>query len=233
MAQQDRLTIAIASSLLLPLQEIEQSFEDINNCNIEFISAATGSLTSQILNGAPYDLFIGADLDYPNRLAKTGLTENPPAVALNGRVYFWSSSKVEKDELLWSLKNGTFKRISISNPDLAPFGRTARDWLIRKDAWNAIESSMVFGNSIGQVNHYIKLNTVEAAFSANSAAFSEALKSHGFWMAIEGPDIALVPYFYVILQKSKSKSMAQKFINFLSSEASLTLLRKYGFVIGE
>jgi len=230
---QDRLNIAIASSLLLPLQEIKEDFENTNNCNIEFISAATGSLTSQILNGAPYDLFIAADLDYPNRLVEAGLTVDVPAVALNGTVYFWSSSRVEKDELLFKLTKGTFERIAISNPELAPFGRTAMDWLIRKEAWEAVQSSLVFGNSVGQVNHYIKINTVNAAFSSNSAAFSQALQSEGFWIPIEGPDISYVPYFYVILRKSKSKSTAQGFINFLSSESSIALLRKYGFVIDE
>lgn len=140
---------------------------------------------------------------------------------------------MEIDELLIRLREGSFNRIAISNPDLAPFGETAKDWLIRNDAWESVQSSLIFGNSVGQVNHYIKINIIDAAFSSNSAAFSKELKSEGYWLPVEGADIALVPYFYAILAKSKSKLLAQKFIAFLNAESSIAVLRKYGFVIEE
>lgn len=230
---QDHLNIAVASSLLLPLQEIEIEFERKNNCEVEFISASSGSLTTQMLNGAPYDLFIAANLDYPTLLSEAELTTDDPLIALNGSVYFWSSVKVGKGELIEKLGSGDFNQVAISNPELAPFGQTARDWLIRNRIWDSLQSSLVFGNSVGQVNHYISLNSVDAAFSSNSAAFSGELKSEGFWTPVEGPDIALVPYFYVILKESDSKLMAQKFIDFLSDEMSLEILESYGFAIDE
>ena len=95
-----------------------------------------------------------------------------------------------------------------------------------------LHPSLVFGSSVGQVNHYISINAVDAAFSANSAAFSTELAS-GFWIPIEGSDIALVPYFYVILKESDSKLLAQKFIDFLRDEMPLEILESYGFVINE
>ncbi len=225
-----KLRVAIASSLLLPFQEIEQQFEAKHGIDLELISGSSGSLTTQIINRAPYDLFISANKDFPDRLFADGLSTMEPEVLFSGQVYFWSEKEIKTDLAIF-LAAGGFRRIAIANPELAPYGTTAKDWLIRKNLWGGIGSKLVFGNAIGQVNHYISTSTVDAAFSSNSAAFSDQLKGVGFWYPITGVDILLVPYFVVLMKSSTSESESKDFVTYLSGGEPKELLLQYGFVV--
>lgn len=227
-----KLRVAIASSLLLPFQEIEEQFEANYDIDIELISGSSGSLTTQIINGAPYDLFISANKDFPDRLFSEGLTTTEPDILFSGKVFFWSEKEINAD-ISTFLTNGEFRRVAIANPTLAPYGTTAKDWLERADLWGGIESKLVFGNAIGQVNHYIFTNAIDAAFTSNSAANSNQLKDKGYWYQVSGAEISLVPYFVVVVGTSESPSESDSFIKHLSTGKSKDLLVKYGFVVVE
>ncbi len=225
-----KLRVAIASSLLLPFQEIEEQFEAKHNIDIELISGSSGSLTTQIINGAPYDLFISANKDFPDRLFVEGLSTSEPEVLFSGQVYLWSEKEITT-EISQFIIEGDFRRIAIANPSLAPFGTTAKAWLVRADLWAGLKSKLVFGNAIGQVNHYVFTKAVDAAFSSNSAAYSDQLKGIGHWYPVSGADISLVPYFAVVLKSSDTQKSSNAFMDYLSGSESKDLLAKYGFVV--
>ncbi len=225
-----KLRVAIASSLLLPFQELEEQFETQNSIDIELISGSSGSLTTQILNGAPYDLFIAADKAFPDKLHTNELTLDEPKVLFSGQVYLWSRSDIT-NEIDTFLRDGDFRRIAIANPELAPYGTTVKDWLVRTNIWPQIESKMVYGNAISQVNHYIYTNVVDLAFSSNSAAYSQQLKVKGYWSKIEGAEIALVPYFYVLIKNTEQSQSINDFIDYVTDSQAMRVLRNYGFIV--
>jgi molybdate transport system substrate-binding protein len=219
--------VAIASSLLLPFQEIEDEFEKQNEIEIDLISGASGSLTTQILNGAPYDLFISADKAFPARLFTEGLTLKEPNELFSGQVYLWSKHEIKNDVSAF-LQSSNYRRIAIANPELAPYGKASKDWLIHFGIWTHIEPKLVFGNAISQINHYITTNVMDLAFSSNSAAYSDQLKNRGYWVKIN--DAALVPYFSVVIKSTNEPELANQFIDYLSGEKVGKVLSSYGFI---
>ena len=225
-----KLRVAVASSLLLPFQEIEAAYENGHGIEVDLISGSSGSLTTQILNGAPYDIFISANRIFPEKLFDQGLCLAEPGILFSGQVYLWSKSEIA-DDLPQYLRSPNYNRLAIANPGLAPFGATSKNWLDRIKIWSAVEFRLVIGNAISQVNHYIATNAVDLALTSNSAAYSSQLKDRGFWYSIAGPDIALVPYFMVIMASTKSPEATEGFHEFLNSEESLTILKSYGFII--
>lgn len=224
-----KLRVAVASSLLLPFQEIEQKFESDFGIEVDLISGSSGSLTTQVINGAPYDLFISANKEFPDRLFEDGLSRSEPQLLVNGQVYFWSRNELEKG-LESAIDAGSFQRIAVANPELAPYGNTAKDWMVRTNRWDALTPLLVFGNAIGQVNHYIFTNAVDGAFSSNSAAYSDQLKAKGYWYEISGADISLVPYFFVVVTGGDSAELTT-FIDFIANRESRALFERYGFIV--
>jgi len=222
-----KIRVAIASSLLLPFQEIETGFESLSDIDIELISGASGSLTTQILNGAPYDLLISANKSFPDRLFTEGLTENEPSELFSGQVYLWSRREI-KDSVSEYLLKGDFERIAIANPELAPYGSTAKDWMVRSGIWPEIESRLVYGNAISQVNHYISTNVVDVAFSSNSAAYSDQLKDRGYWLKVNGSTLA--PYYSVVIKSTNTPENVNQFIDYLSSVQARKVLSAFGFI---
>src|SRR5579863_4915433 len=149
------LKVAVAANLQGVIKVLGKDFKDNTGIEIEPIVGSSGNLTTQIKNGAPYDVFLSADMTFPENLYKEGFSTKAPEVYAYGSLVICSTSDIGFENWERVLMSGRIKKIAIANPAIAPYGKAAEEALKQKGIWNDIQSKMVQGESIAQVNTYI------------------------------------------------------------------------------
>ena len=224
------LRVAVAANLSVPLQELAAAYEAQTGQPVEVITASSGVLTAQIRQGAPFDLFLSADTKYPQALAAEGLTQGPPVVLVYGQLVLWTASPARPEALTaWLDSLPVAAKVAIANPDLAPYGRAAQEWLARQGLTEAATPRLVFGENIGQVNRYIHAGAVAAAFTAVSAQAAPSLAGTGHWYALPGQ--LGIPHGSVLLRDAQPGSAA--LFAFLQGAEAQAVFRRYGYGVGE
>ncbi len=181
-AAQD-LPVAAAASLRVALDEIAGLFEKKNGSKIKISYGATGNLVRQIEEGAPFELFLAADEASVARLEKNGKTEGATAALVDGRLAVVAPAggavKVDADlaGLKQALADGTVKHISIANPELAPYGKAAREALQKAGLWDQVQPLLVQGENIGQAAQYVTTGAAEVGLVAQSLLFAPDVAS--------------------------------------------------------
>lgn len=230
--EDDALTIAVAANLLPPMQRIEKLFEEKYPARITTISASSGKLTAQILNGAPFDIFIAADMQHPEKIYREGHAQNKPDVLVRGKLVFWSRKKIEKDKVTDFLKNSSIKSVALAQPELAPYGEKAKDWLEEHQLYQSVSDKIIFGENVGQVNQYIKSGAVDAAFTAISAMYAPELEKTGYWYPLEvsqGNPNSL-DHGIVLLTNAESDPKAiNLFLEFITSPVADDVFLEFGY----
>src|SRR5262245_55672785 len=146
-------TIAAAANLNFALTEIARQFERDRGMRVELVFGASGTLTRQIRDGAPFEMFLAADEEFPDQLTAAGLTRDAGAVYATGRLVLFAptGSTLAVDERLDGLSRllraGAVPHFAIANPAVAPYGRAAEAVLRKRGLWDAIRPRLVLGDS--------------------------------------------------------------------------------------
>ncbi|PKN86928.1 MAG: molybdate ABC transporter substrate-binding protein [Deltaproteobacteria bacterium HGW-Deltaproteobacteria-1] len=226
-AAQEKISVAVAANFISAFKEIAADFEEKTGVKVEATFSSTGNLYNQIKNGAPYDLFLSADLERPDILLKEGWTEGSFVYA-RGKVILWSADKKFCRAVTWheALKTGKIKKIAIANPLTAPYGAAAKEALIKSKLWDNLQDKMVIAQSIAQSFQYASTASVDAGFCALSASVNpEGLKGC-FYALPEAPDVVQAA---CVAKNAKNKQGAELFAGYLLSEHALKIKQKYGY----
>lgn len=227
LAQSEELTIAVAANLQPPMRQIEARYEKDFQSDITLIVASSGKLTAQIVNGAPYDIFISADMKYPEKIFDEGLAQQPPKVLINGKLYFWT-----KAQKVASIEEGLAQAssIAVAQPELAPYGYQTKQWMEKTGNWVKWQDKIVYGENVSQVNQYIATATVDAAFTSNSAMHTDPLKGKGSWLEV--PDTEALPQGMVLLRNAEASEQAvNQFLEFIISPVAQQIFQNFGYEI--
>ncbi|MFY0627240.1 MAG: molybdate ABC transporter substrate-binding protein [Reichenbachiella sp.] len=225
------IKVAIASSLISPLSEISSEFENSKNIKIELIPGASGTLTHQIINGAPFDLFISANPQYCELLEQKGLSRFTKHNLFNGPIVLWS--KTPLDTINKSVPKAFFdaviqdhkQSIAIANPSIAPYGKIAMEW-ITSTGLNGNNLQIIEGNNISLTNQYISTVSVDFAITSLSSRKNLAKEGQGFWYDRLQLEFSAAH----CLSTTSSNLKAQEFMEFLSSELAIKHLTNYGYI---
>lgn len=230
----DKITIATASSLTLPMKEIKKRFEERYNIRVNLVSASSGILTAQIIHGAPFDVFISADLRYPQKLYDMGISSSPPQTLIEGSLVFWSKNPMSGKSPQDILKEDDVQAVAIANPELAPFGRAAVSWLWKKNIYREIRPKLVYGESIGNVNQFIFSGNTDAAFTSVSALHSSQLGKRGYWKTLPPSKTQGIPHGVVLLRHTNFDEShlhrSRLFMKYLFSDEAQSVFRQFGFI---
>ncbi len=223
----EKITVGVAANYIKTFQELAASFEAKTGIKVEGTFTSSGTLYTQISNGAPYDLFLSADEERPARLFKDGLAEKPFTYA-EGQVILWSAKKDFCKNKDWSLalKNESIKKIAIANPETAPYGMAAMKALQKAGLYDSLKPKLVNSQDIAQAFQYASTEAVDAGFCAFSAYFSEKGKAGCYYKIKEAPSILQSA---CVLKSSKNAENAQKFAAFLVSKEAVKIKEKYGY----
>ncbi|MEM9823897.1 MAG: molybdate ABC transporter substrate-binding protein, partial [Bacteroidota bacterium] len=176
-----QLTIATAANMQFAMEALVHAFSEQYSMDCEVILSSSGKLTAQIQQGAPFDVFVSADMKYPNELYQNGFTLAPPKIYAYGQLVLWSLEKQVplSVDLLHQTK---FKHLAMANPRTAPYGRAAMEVLRYLKLEEQVEPQLVYGESIAQTNQFIVTQSADLGFTAKSVVLSPNIKGQGTWI---------------------------------------------------
>ena len=232
-AHAQEIRVAAAADLKFALDELGAQYEKQAGKKIAAIYGSSGNVFAQIQNGAPFDLFLSADIEYPRKLEAAGLTEPGKVYEYAiGRIVIWMPADTRADlaKLGWkALLEPSVERIAIANPDHAPYGRAAVAALRKAGVYEQVRRRLVYGENIAQAAQFVASGSAQAGILALSLAVSPPMRDGKRWEIPEDmhPPIDQAA---VILKSAKDKEGARGFLAFLKSDAGQNILKSYGFM---
>lgn len=223
------LKVAVAANLQGVIKVLGGDFKQKTGINIQPIVGSSGNLSTQIKNGAPFDLFLSADMSFPESLAKEGFSAKEPAVYAYGSLIICSSQNIGFENWERLLLTRRIKKIAIANPAIAPYGKAAKESLKLKGILDDIQSKVVTGESISQVNTYITTGTVDVGFTTRALVKDAEGKTTIYWKEIDPKTYTPIKQGMIILKQSKETANAQKFYEYMLSPAAKGILKEYGY----
>jgi len=226
-AEAETVTIAVSANLRETFEELKISFEEKTEHTIKTVVGSSGILTAQIRKGAPYDIFLAANMSYPDMLYRNGITTNKPILYALGSLALWKKASIQGNKVgLHSLINTKITRVAIANPRFAPYGIEAFKALEKSGTLDVLKKKIVYGNSVSQVNGYIFTGSVDVAITAKSSAMSPALKNKGVWSEIDRSLYDPIQQGALLLKKTLA---SQAFMDFLLSSEGTAILKNHGY----
>ncbi len=231
-ARAGEITVAAAADLTFAFQDVAARFEKQTGSSVKLSYGSSGNFFSQINNGAPYDIFFSADIEYPKRLEGAGLTESGTLYEYaTGRIVVWvpSASALDVNRGLAVLLDPEIRRIAIANPHHAPYGRAAVAALRHEGIYDKVRDKLVLGENISQTAQFVQSGNADAGILALSLALAPAMKNRGRYAEIPSADYPRIIQAGVILKSSRNKELARQFLKFLKDPATAAVMERYGF----
>jgi molybdate transport system substrate-binding protein len=229
----EEIKVAAAADLNYAMTDLAARFEKKTGNTVSLSFGASGNFFSQIQNGAPYDLFFSADIDYPKKLAAAGLMESTSLRTYAvGHLVLWvpNSCGLDPQKLKMELLlDPAVRRIAIANPQHAPYGRGAMAALQHFGMKDKVADKLVLGENISQTAQFVESGNAQAGLIALSLAMSPAMKDAGKYWELPQDAYPEIQQGAGILTSSKHKQAAQAFIDYISSPEGMAVLEQYGF----
>lgn len=224
---EEKISVAVAANFISAFKDVAADFEAKTKIKVEGTFSSSGNLYSQIINGAPYDLFLSADEEKPAKLNKDGFAD-APFIYARGQAVLWAANKDFCKAPTWTdvLKNAQVKKISIANTQTAPYGAAAKKALEKAGMWDSLQARLVNAQDIAQSFQYASTSAVDAGFCALSATVSTEGKKGCFYVIHEAPEIIQSA---CILKRTTNRAAVEKFVEFLNSPAAKDIKVKYGY----
>jgi molybdate transport system substrate-binding protein len=231
-ASAQHLTVAAASDLQSALPAIASQFEKETGQRVRLIFGSSGNFFTQIQNGAPFDVFLSADIDYPRRLEGSGEAERGSLYEYaTGRLVLWTrnDSGIDLRRGLTVMADTRIRRVAIANPEHAPYGRAAVAALGHEGLYDRVREKFVLGENISQAAQFAQSGSADVGMLALSLALSPTLRRFGTYIEIPESWHPPIEQGAVVLASSRQKPLAQQFIDDLKAPDSVRILQSYGF----
>ncbi|MBN2690868.1 MAG: molybdate ABC transporter substrate-binding protein [Burkholderiaceae bacterium] len=231
-AHAEKVTVAAAADLKYAMADVVQTFEKAHpNDKIDVIYGSSGKFFTQIQQGAPYDLFYSADIQYPRDLEKAGQAGGKVAPYAVGRIVLWSPVMDASKMTLESLTNPGIKHIAIANPKHAPYGKRAEEALKAANVWDKVEPKLVYGENISHTAQLVDSGNAQVGILALSLVLTPQMQSKGkYWLI---PDNLHDPLEqgYVLTKRGENNAAAKAFAAYMDSPEARAVMTRYGFVL--
>ena len=229
----DRVTVAVASNFRAALDDVVTAFTAATGYRVRVSTASTGKLYAQIVNGAPFDVLLAADAERPSRLEATGVgvggTRTTYAI---GSLVLWSRSPDIRD-CRAALTDGGDLRIAIANPDTAPYGAAAREFLVNSGAWEAVRTRLVIGENIAQTLQFVASGNAPLGLVAASQLHSPSLPPASCSWPVPQHLHEPIRQQAILLRHGADNNAAGAFLGFLGSDTALAVIRAHGYELPE
>ncbi len=228
------ITIGVATNLSYAMEALKEAFyKEYQDIPIEIVVASSGKLTAQIRNGAPYDIFMSANMLYPSTLYKDGLAISKPIVYAKGSIALFSKSRRDFSQGLSILKSKNIKKIALANPKIAPYGMAGLEAIKSAKLLSSIQNRLIFAQNASQTLMYA-MRVVDVAIIPKSALFTPKMshyKKGQNWIDIDPKLYKPIEQGVVVLKNAKDKKEAQEFYQFLQSKRAKEILKSYGYIV--
>ena len=233
-ARAEVVHVAVASNFILPAQEIARAFESETSNQIKLSNGSSGKFYAQIKQGAPFQVFLSADSQTPERLSREGVALPSTQITYAiGKLVLWSANgeMITNDASI--LDKNIFKKIAIANPELAPYGKAAIETLNQLGQYNQIQSKIVWGENIAQTHQFVLTGNAQLGFVSASQVMREGKFIEGSGWVV--PESLYQPILQdaILLTRGKNSSAAIAFLKYLESTQSQSIIQKFGYGISK
>jgi molybdate transport system substrate-binding protein len=228
-ASAETLNVAVASNFAYTLRSLAKDFQTKTGHVIRVSSASTGKLYSQILHGAPFDVFLAADENRPDRLIAEGKAKagNAHTYAL-GKLVLLSNIK-QKNNCRDILETTALKHLAIANPKTAPYGSAAKQVLEKIGLWQSLQPKLVMGENIAQTLQFVSTTNADAGFVAKSMLLQNGnVKSSCTW-DIPADFHTPIKQKMIVLSKSSKQKTSMAFLNYMQSSDAAKIIKQSGY----
>jgi molybdate transport system substrate-binding protein len=226
-AAADEIRVAVATNFSETMSALVALFEQSSEHTLLISAGSTGNHYAQIRNGAPFEAFFAADAERPTLLEREGTAvAGSRFLYAIGKLVLWSrrADLVDADGRV--LENGAFRFLAIANPELAPYGAAAREVLMARNVWNALEPKLVRGQDIGQAYSFVHTGNAELGFVAYSQIKQPGGEIAGsYWLVPESLHRPIAQEAVLL----RDVPAAREFLEFVKSPAAREIIRSYGY----
>jgi molybdate transport system substrate-binding protein len=229
---EEQIMIVAAADLKFALDEIVVLFKSTHPAvHIETIYGSSGKFSTQIRQGAPYDLYFSADIAYPSALKAEGLASYEVQLYGVGRIVLWSQSRDAGKMTLADLTDPSIAKIAIANPQHAPYGKRAEEALKAAGVWEKVEPKLVYGENIAQTAQYVQSGNAQVGIIALSLALGPELAKQGSYALIPDKLHQPLEQGFIITKRAADNLLALEFSNFMATKETRTIMKRYGFAL--
>lgn len=228
----DLLTIAVASNFRATAEQIATAYTDETGLAVRFSSGSTGKLYAQIINGAPYDVFLAADTDRPRLLeASSDAVEGSLQVYADGKLLLVSAApELKGQDCSEVLSNGSYKRLAIANPLTAPYGAAARAYLEAAGLWDDAKTRTIMGENISQTFQFVATGNATLGIVAASLIEGQNVPVDLVCRSVvEVPQASMLRQGGVILRSTDKLDSARSFMTFLKGKTARAIMISHGY----
>jgi molybdate transport system substrate-binding protein len=229
------LTVAAAANLKPALDQIAAAFRAGHpDADVRITYGASGAFLAQIRNGAPFDLFLSADAEYPAALVENGLADGKAFTYAFGRLAVWTPGGAPLDLAgrgLAALAQSSVKKISMANPAVAPYGRAARAALEKAGVYEAVKDRLVLGQSVGQAAQFAQIGAAQAAILPASLATTPPLSAEGKAWIVPADLHPPLEQAGVVIRGARQAALAREFVAFLSGDGARAVFLRLGYAL--
>ena len=234
----ETVSIAAAADLAYCLDDINAAFKKTHpDADLKVSSGSSGNFAAQIKAGAPFEVFLSADMSFPKDLAQAGLADEKTLFTYAfGKIVLWTlhPETVDVTRGLALLRNAdAVKKLAVANPDHAPYGRAAREALQHEKLWDGLQSRIVLGDNIAQTAQFVSSGNADAGIVALSLVTSPKLANVGKWQEIPAEDYAPLEQGAVLTKAGTINPLARAYIEFLRTPEARAIFDRYGFRLPE
>jgi molybdate transport system substrate-binding protein len=235
-AHSETVTIAAAADLGYCIEELNRTYlQSHSGTELKVSTGSSGNFSAQIQSGAPFDVFLSADIQYPKTLAAGGFVDaSTLTVYAIGKIVLWTTKpeSISLDrglEIL--LDRAVVKKIAIANPEHAPYGRAAKAVLERRGFWSEVQDRLVQGENIGQTAQYVQTGNADVGFVALSLVLGPNLKNLGRYIEIDPGLYPKLEQAMVLTSAGSKREAVRDYFQFLRSTAARTIFDQFGFTL--
>ncbi len=229
----ESITVAVASNFTATLQDLAARFEVESGHSVRVSSASTGKLYAQIINGAPFEILLAADVERPRLLEVSGhgVAGSRFTYAI-GHLVLWSwDPKLSAIDCRRGLEDLGRQRLAIANPDTAPYGIAARETLISLGLWERVQPQLVVGENIAQALHFVATGNARLGFIAATQSLDARLPDATCTWSVPPELHRPIEQQAILLKRAADKSTVADFMEFLRGSAGRTIIARHGYTL--
>lgn len=229
-----QLNIAVAANVSYAIDELIAKFNETNpDTKVQVTLGSSGKLTAQIKNGAPFNIFMAANMKFPQALYDEQIAITKPVVYAQGALAMLSSKELDFSKGINLIKEDSIEKIAIANPKTAPYGTAAMEAIKNAGLQKDTEGKFVYAESISQTVTYATTAT-DIGFIAKSSLYDEKLakyKENINWTSVDAKLYTPIKQGIVIINNAKDNSEAKAFYDFILSSNAKEIFTKFGYIV--
>ena len=229
------ITVAASANLDPVIGKLVSAFNKSSNVTVKKISGSSGKFVTQIENGAPFDVFMSADMQYPEVLFKEGFAVAPPKIYAYGVLVLWTIKPLDLSRGIDILENSSIEKIALASPRVSPYGREAVHVMKHYEVYLKAEGKLVYGENLSQANTFVMSGAADVGITSKSTVLSDSVGNLAKWVEIPKDSYQAIAQGVVVLSHAKGEAAtgAQAFMNFLFTDEAKIIFNESGYTVHE